>query len=161
MATRYVNVTGKAYWAKVFEENRDLTGWDDSLVETGGQYVVMVEADADSIHELTMARSQTVDNMKDVPVEKGSTTTVKCVKLRRDHEKYSRKGDLLEWASGAPKIVKDDGKTPWSIEDDGLLGNGTEIVARVAVYDAGKNVGTRLEAIRVVNHVPAPDMEVV
>ena len=31
MATRIVKLTGIAEWAKVFEQNRDLTGWKPTL----------------------------------------------------------------------------------------------------------------------------------
>ena len=31
MATRKVKLTGLGYWAKVFEDNRDLTGFEDAL----------------------------------------------------------------------------------------------------------------------------------
>ena len=37
MATRKVKLTGLGYWAKVFEDNRDLTGFEDALKDVGGE----------------------------------------------------------------------------------------------------------------------------
>lgn len=52
---------------------------------------------------------------------------------------------------GAPKIVKEDGSTPWDWEEDGLIGNGTKAIVKLDVWD-GKIV--TLEAIKITEHVP-------
>ena len=152
----YVTVKGKAYWAKVFPENKDATGWDNELTATGGQYVINLDLDTDSVLELTKLGSQTVDYPKEMQDEEGKDITT--YKFKRLHEKYDKRGNLLEWASGAPKVKKADG-TPWDIEEDSWIGNGSTVELRVCVYKAGKVVGTRLEEVKVIDHVPAPVKE--
>ena len=154
MATQYIKVRGKAFWAQVFEQNRDMEGWDGTAKEWNGQYLINVALEGDSLMDLTASGSQAVDHMKEVVGEDG--TVYKVVRFKRRHEHRNRKGELMEWASGAPKVVKDDG-SPWVLEDDGLIGNTSDVECTVAVYDAGKNKGTRLQEVRILNHVPAPE----
>lgn len=153
----YLTVRGTAYWAKVFPENKDATGFDDELKESGGQYTIMVDLDSDSLMELTKASSQVPDYPRVIKDEDGNDIT--AYRFKRLHEKRDRSGKLLEWASGNPAVVDAAGKI-WDLEELGLIGNGSEVELRVCVYKAGRVVGTRLEEVKVVNHVPAPEREV-
>ena len=45
MATRRVKLSGIAYWAKVFPENRDLTGFENALADVGGQTTIDIDLD--------------------------------------------------------------------------------------------------------------------
>lgn len=153
MATKVIKVKGKAFWAKVFEENRDMEGWDGTAKEWNGQYLINVALDSDSVMELTAAGSQAVDYPKELTDDNGNSYT--CYKFKRRHEHRNRKGELMEWASGAPKVLKEDG-SPWDIENDGTIGNLSTVELTVAVYDAGRNKGTRLESVRVLDYVAPP-----
>ncbi len=149
----YLTLTGKGYWCRVFPENKDATGFDDALKDTGGQYVLQMTLDSEGLRQLTEANSQTVDYPKVMQDDDGNDITT--YKFKRQHEKYSKAGALLDWASGAPKVTNDDGQ-PWDVEEDGFLGNGTELEIRVCVYKAGPVVGTRLESIKVLDLVAPP-----
>lgn len=157
MATKILKITGTAYWARVFEENKDATGYNDELKDTGGQYTVNMVLENDEIQKLVKANSQTTDYPKTITDSEGNE--VEAYRFKRQHEKYDRKGNLLEWASGAPEVVGSDG-TPWDIEEDGGIGNGSTLELTVAVYKAGPVYGTRLEKVKVVDFVPVPEVEV-
>ena len=152
--SNFINITGNCMWARVFPDNKDLTGWEDAVKDLGGQYTVELECDEDSVEALTRLGSQAVDYQKTKPNQDGEEKTF--MRFKRVHEKYDRKGNLLEWASGAPKVVGPDGK-PWNVEEDGFIGNGSKLQLRVCVYTAGRAVGTRLEEVKVLDYVAPPE----
>lgn len=153
--TKYVTLKGIAVYPKVFPDLRDW-GYDDELRDSGGQYVLALSIEDEEMDKLIEAHSQAPDYAKDIETRDG-TVYKNCVKLKRFHEKYNKKGELLEWASGAPKVVKADGSA-WSFEDDGAIGNGSVVECDVVVYKAGSVYGTRLERIKVIDHVPMPEL---
>lgn len=153
----FVSIKGKAMWAQVFPENKDATGWENELASTGGQYCVWMDLDEDSKVELGRLGSQALDYPREMEDNHGDPVTV--YRFKRFHEKYDRSGNLLEWASGAPKVKKADG-TAWNVEEDGFIGNGSELELRVCVYKAGRVIGTRLEEIKVLDLVEPPVVEV-
>ena len=55
MATRLVKLRGIGYWAKLFESNRDLTGYDNALADIGGQTTIDVDLDERHIALLQQA----------------------------------------------------------------------------------------------------------
>ena len=141
MATRKVKLTGLISWAKVFAENRDLTGFEDALVDIGGQTSVDVEMDSENMAKLSKARS----------MKKGSPS--------QDNEGLTRVKFTRKWTEnyggGAPIVTKEDGQ-PWDYDMDGPIGNGSEGEVILSVYDTSRKgiVGTRLEKIKVTKHKP-------
>lgn len=141
MATRKVKLAGIGYWAKVFAENRDLTGFEDALKESGGQTTIDVDLDADNMSKLARSRS----------MKKGAPS--------KDNEgltrvKFTRKWEA-QYGGGAPLVVKADGQ-PWDYDEDGPIGNGSIVEVILSVYDTARKsiVGTRLEKVKVVEHKP-------
>lgn len=149
MGTRKVKLTGYAYWAKVFEENRDLTGYEDALKDIGGQCTIDVALDAEQMDKLKRSKSM----LKGRPSDEHEGHTV--VRFRRKWQE--------EYGGGAPKVVKADG-TNWDYDEDGFIGNGSLVEVLLNVYDTSRKniVGTRLEKVKVVEHkVYNPDEDVV
>lgn len=140
MSTRKVKLQGPAYWCKVFPENRDLTGFEDALKDIGGQTTIDIDLDADNYEKLKKSRSMKTGNPS--PDNEG---------MRR--VKFTRKW-TEKFGGGAPTVTKADG-TVWDIDDDGLLGNGSEVQVTLSVYDTSRAriVGTRLEAVKVLKAV--------
>ena len=62
-----------------------------------------------------------------------------------------------DWDSGSPVVVKSDG-TKWDMDVDGLIGNGSTVAVTLSVYDTRRKsiVGTRLDRVKVLEHVPPP-----
>lgn len=140
MGTRKVKLTGLGYWAKVFEDNRDLTGFEDALKDVGGQTCIDVDLDDDNLAKLRKSKSM-----------KRGTTSPDNDGLTR--VRFTRKWED-QYAGGAPKVVKADG-TAWDFDEDGPIGNGSTVEVILSVYDTSRKaiVGTRLEKVKVIEHI--------
>lgn len=132
MATSKHTFTGTSYWAKVFESNRDMKGFEDAYAAWDGMYTIDVMLDKDNKNLLKASGSAKKGKFDD----DGNF----IVKFTRKHK------DRFEWASGAPEVVKADG-TPWDFSTDGFLPNGSKVQVEVTVYTTSKVPGTRLEKI--------------
>ena len=141
MATRKVKLTGIAEWARVFETNRDMDGFDGVYRDHDGACTIDVIMDDDNLAALKASRSM----KKGTPDAEGRATKVKFIR------KFNTGKD---WDSGAPIVQKSDGST-WSIDNDGTIGNGSTVEVELSVYDTSRPniVGTRLDKVKVVDHV--------
>jgi hypothetical protein len=141
MATRKVKLTGIAEWARVFESNRDMDGFDGVYRDHDGACTIDLIMDDDNLAALKASRS-----MKRGTVDaEGRGTKVKFIR------KFNTGKD---WDSGAPIVQKSDGST-WDINSDGTIGNGSTVEVELSVYDTSRPniVGTRLDKVKVLDHV--------
>mgnify|MGYP002260426711 FL=1 len=141
MATRKVKLSGIAEWAKVFEQNRDHKGYEGAYEDFDGACTIDLIIDDDNLNLLQASRSM----KKGSPDKEGRGTKVTFV----------RKFDTgRDWDSGPPVVLKSD-DTPWNLEADGLIGNGSKVEVHLAVYDTKRRdiVGTRLDKIKVLDLV--------
>lgn len=141
MGTRKVKLTGLGYWAKVFEDNRDKTGFEDALVEIGGQTTIDMDLDAEQMAKLQ--KSKSMKRGSPSPDNDGMTRV-----------RFTRKW-TEQYGGGEPDVVKADG-TKWDYDEDGAIGNGSKVEVTLSVYDTSRKsiVGTRLEKVKVVEHKP-------
>jgi hypothetical protein len=141
MATRLVKLRGIGYWPKLFESNRDLTGYDNALADIGGQ--TTIDVDLDDRHIALLQKSKSMLRGSPSPDNAGLTR----VKFKRKWQE--------QYGGGEAKIVRAD-DTPWDINTDGLIGNGSEVEVTISVYDTSRRniVGTRLDKVKVINNVP-------
>jgi hypothetical protein len=141
MATRLVKLRGIAYYPKVFENNRDLKGYQDALVDVGGQ--TTIDVDLDERHVDLLKRAGTMSRGGPSPDNAGLTRF-----------KFKRKWQE-QYGGGEPKVVHADG-TPWNVTTDKYIGNGSEVEVTISVYDTKRKgiVGTRLDQVKVLNLVP-------
>jgi hypothetical protein len=147
MGTRKVKLTGLGYWAKVFEDNRDKTGFEDALVEIGGQTTIDMDLQEDQFEKLKKSQSM----LRGKPSTDNSGMT--RVRFKR---KWTE-----EYGGGEPVVLKADG-TKWDYDEDGAIGNGSTVEVTLAVYDTSRKaiVGTRLEKVKVLEHKPySPDVD--
>ena len=138
MATEYITTEGPIIWAKVFEQNRDFPPFDDN--KDGFYTLTQIIDDAEKAKLEAAGCRKKLETNPDGPGW--------LYKPRRAHTVPGK-----DWAGGPPKIAKPDA-TPWSLEDDGLIGNGSVCLLVCQVYDSRNGKGTRLEAIQVLEHVP-------
>lgn len=140
MATRKVKLTGIAQWAKVFESNRDLEGFEGSYKDHNGGCTINLILDDENMEKLRQSRSL----KKGTPDPEGRGTSVKF--LRKFEEQYG---------GGAPTVKHVDGRT-WDEEVDGYIGNDSFVGVVLTVYDTSRKgiVGTRLDSVVVIDHVP-------
>lgn len=139
MGTRKVKLTGYAYWAKVFEDNRDKTGFENALVEIGGQTTIDMDLDNESMEKLKKSKS----------MKRGSPSNDNDGLTR---VRFTRKW-TEEYGGGEPTVVKADG-TKWDYDEDGPIGNGSTVEVVLSVYDTSRKaiVGTRLDKVKVLEH---------
>jgi len=138
MATKKITLKGQAQWARVFEDNRDMQGFEGAYVEFDGAYTIDVVLDKENKQILKDSGSAKKGKFDD-----DGNFSVKFVRKHKDR---------FDWASGAPQVTKADG-TAWSFEDDGSLGNGSEIEVELSVYTTAYRPGTRLESVKVLKAV--------
>ena len=152
MATRKVVLTGIGEWAKVFEDNRDMKGFEGAWEEFNGACTIDMILDDENMQILRNSKSM----KKGTPDPEGRGTRVRLIR------KFETGRD---WDSGAPVVTKADG-SKWNYEEDGTIGNGSTVQVTLSVYDTSRKgiVGTRLDRIKVINHVeyqPEDEDEVV
>lgn len=137
---RKVTVSGIAEWAKVFPQNRDLEGWKGKYQQWNGCCTIDLILDDENIDRLISAGC----SKKPKPDLEGRGQRVK---FERRYESG------FDWSSGPPVVTKLDG-TPWSLEDDGLIGNGSLVEVDVTIYDTQHGIsGQRLDRVMVTDLV--------
>ena len=146
MATRKVIVTGIGEWAKVFEDNRDTDGFEGAYKEHDGACTIDMILDETNMKKLSASKSM----KKGSPDADGRGTRV------RFHRKFNTGRD---WDSGAPVVTNSDGDT-WNFDTDGPIGNGSTVEVMLSVYDTSykDRPGTRLDSVKVINHVPVDNI---
>ena len=147
MGTTTMTIQGKASWAKVFEENRDKRGFEDAFVPFDGAYTIDVAMGKAAFDALAATGAAKASKMKQKEVDKFGEVTLKFTRKHKDR---------FEWSSGAPVVVKPDGR-PWNFAIDGVIPNGSTVEVTIDVYTTSKATGTRLVAVHVVG---LADMEV-
>lgn len=127
MATKIIYLSGSAKWAKVRTPDEKYDNYTIDLYPT-----------KDAWGEFKASGMEVRPKRDDKGVE--------FITLRRPNRKLI-KGELVEF--GPPKVLNPD-ETVF----EGLIGNGSEVTVRVAVYDTQKGKGHRLEAVRVDTLIP-------
>lgn len=137
MATTELKLTGKAYWAKVFESNKDS---NEDFHGPGGAYTIQLVVEQDMLD----AYAATGGRIQSKVTEQGV-----CLNFKRKHTHH------IEPFGGPPQVV-DAESQPWS---GTIIGNGSTVEVALTVYDTKMGKGTRLEGVRVVESVELPEME--
>lgn len=130
MSTQIIYVTGKCKWARVYESQMD--------TKFGEKFHITVYPDEASMIQLKTSGAR--------------------VKAREDEDgvnfKFSKDNKRefkgVEKVLGPPQVLDADGKSTF----DKIIGNGSTVTVKLAVYDSKFGKGTRLEAVRVDEHVP-------
>lgn len=144
MATTNHTLKGAVKWAKVFEENRDMEGFEGAARAFDGQYIinfVLDKANREALKASGSAARPSLDKDDDM-----------IVKFKRKHK------DRFEWASGAPKVTKPDGSV-WDYKTDGPIANGSICEVDIEVYTTKMSNGTRLKEVRVIEAAELPPRE--
>lgn len=146
-----VTTVGPIEWAKIFEGNREMNGYEGAYDECEGAYTVAQILTKDEFSKLQKAGSQKRPNQK--RIMEGELV----VKFERKHLVKTKAGEVLAQAGGAPKVLGPDGKI-WDVEVDGLIGNGSiaEITNLITTFPGqdGKLISrTALTKIKIIEHL--------
>ena len=138
MASNTYYISGTANWAKVFANNKDK---NEDFHGPGGAYTLdlVVDKEEEDAFKATGARTS--------PKMTADGTSIKF-KRKHVHPTISEFG-------GPPQVV-DAEKNSW---DGTLIGNGSTVELAYTVYDTKMGTGTRLEGVRIIEHVELPPME--
>lgn len=118
MAFKEVTTKGTIEWAKIFEENRDLVGYEGAYEACEGAYTVVQVMDKEEYEKLKKAGTQKK------PIQKRLMDGELAINFERKHKVVNSEGVEVPKAGGAPKVIGPNGK-PWNLEEDGRIGNGT------------------------------------
>lgn len=152
MAFKEVTTKGPIEWAKIFENNREMSGYEGIYEACDGAYTVVQVLDKEEFEKLKKAGTQKK------PIQKRLLDGEIAVKFERKHLVKAKDGREIPQAGGAPKVVGPNGK-PWDLEEDGLIGNGTiaEVTNLINTFKGqdGKMISrTSLVKVKIVEHVP-------
>lgn len=147
-----VVTVGPIEWAKIFEENREMSGFEGIYEDSEGAYTVNQILTKDEFEKLKKSGSQKRPNQKRLMDGEIS------VKFERRHLVKTKAGVEVAKAGGAPKVVGPNGKK-WDVETDGLIGNGTiaEVTNLVSTFPGqdGKLISrTSLSKVKIMELVP-------
>jgi len=129
MARKNYYFSGIAKWAKVQEPQ-------DNFDKTGKEYSIDLYLNPESL---------ALFQESELRIKLYEDEDGKYVKFRRPETKIIKE-EAVEL--GKPKVMLNDGT-----EIDDLVGNGSEVVCKVSVYDTRMGKGHQLEAVRVDNLV--------
>ena len=156
---KYVEVktTGPIEWAKIFEGNRDMNGYEGSYVEFDGAYTVQQKLSKDEYAKLQAAGTQKKPNQK--RLMDGELV----IKFERKHKVTRKDGTVLPQAGGEPKVTDAEGNT-WSMEDNGLIGNGSnaEVTNLITIFkgsDGKQYSRTTMTEVKILEHIPVEEKE--
>lgn len=146
MGTKQVVLQGEASWAKVFEQNRDMKGFENAFVPFDGAYTIDIKLDKFNFDTLAATGAAKASKIKQKEADKFGEATLKFTRKHKDR---------FDWSSGAPVVLKEDG-SPWNYVLDGVIPNGSKVTIGVDVYTTSKATGTRLAYVHVTERA---DME--
>ena len=141
MSTQNIKMRGKAYWARVQEDNFDSYNGLDF-------YKITLVPDDESWDKFRKAQflltPKTVGDNDEDGVTFRRTVEPKMYKDKKT-------GKIQELGGGAPIVLDEEGD-PF----DGLIGNGSEVIVTVAALDlkARKGRGHRLEKVQIIDLIP-------
>ena len=153
-------VRGIAQWAKIFEENRDMEGFEGSFKDHDGAYTIDLIVDAenaeiyedsgaagavkpafwDEAHGTFTAKRKEKDGSKNVAAEGKS-----ILRFKRKHIDTNKPAN-----GGAPKVLFEGGVMTAT---EGMVGNGSDVEVKFMVYTTKMSNGTLLKAVRVLDLV--------
>ena len=151
--SKYKEVTtvGPIEWARLFEGNRDKTGYNGQYDDCEGAYTVNQKLSKEEFEKLKKSGSLKRPNQS--RMMDGELV----VKFERKHLVKTKAGEVIEAAGGPPKVLRADGKI-WNSEEDGLIGNGsiaeiTHLVSPFTAPDGTQSYRTSLVKVKILEHV--------
>ena len=146
-----VVTVGPIEWARIFEDNRDMEGYDGAYTDCEGAYTMVQVLDKAQFEKLKKKGSQKK------PIAKRLMDGVIAVKFERKHLVKMDDGTIIEKAGGAPKVVNASGNV-WDADVDGLIGNGsiaevTNLLTSFKGKDGTNICRTTLTKIKIIEHL--------
>ena len=138
-----VTTVGKIEWARIFEFNRDMEGYQGLYEDCEGAYTLTQILNKEQFEKLKKSGS-----MKK-PIQSKMMDGIIAVKFERKHLVKTKAGEIVPKAGGAPVVLKADG-SEWNPEEDGLIGNGSiaEVTNLIQTFEVTNEKGDKEKASR-------------
>lgn len=151
MAYKSVTTTGPIEWARIFEGNRDMEGFDGSYKACDGAYTVSQILSKEEFQKLQQAGTTKK------PVQKRLMEGELVIKFERKHLVTNKEGQAILKAGGPPKVTDADGN-PWDDAVNGAIGNGsiaevTNLISTFKGADGKMYARTSLMEIKILEHI--------
>lgn len=153
MAYKEVTTVGTIEWAKVFEDNRDMRGFDGEYEKTEGAYVVDQVLDKDEYEKLVNAGSQKK------PKQKRLMDGEIVIKMMRPHRVVTRDGRELPQAGGAPEVTDAEGNPINERIGNGSKAEITNLISTFKGQDGKVYARTTMTKIKITDLVPYEEKE--
>lgn len=153
MAYQEVTTVGTIEWAKVFEDNRDLKGYDGEYEKTDGAYVVDQVLSKEEYQKLVNAGSQKK------PKQKRLMDGEIVIKMMRPHRVIKRDGTELPQAGGAPEVTDVDGNPVSERIGNGSKAEITNLISTFKGQDGKVYSRTTMTKIKILELVPFEEKE--
>ena len=150
MAYTEVKTTGPIEWARLFEGNRDMEGYQGAYAACDGAYTV-----SQILSKEEFTKLQTAGTTKK-PVQKRLMDGELVIKFERKHTVTSKDGTLVGKAGGAPVVTDAEGNA-WT-DEHGLIGNGSvaevsNLISTFKGQDGKIYARTSLVSVKIIEHI--------
>lgn len=156
MKSSIKSITGEAHYVKLFEDDRDMMAYNtvsgayDLPSPHNGTYICGIVISEEDHRRLR------VEGNFNVGYSKMQHDGRELISFKRKHEARDRKGDIMDWNSGAPKVMDMSGK-PWSKDEQGIIWNGSKL--EVTYEEFGEKNWSRLVSVKVLELADEPERE--
>ena len=145
-----VKTTGPIEWARLFEGNRDMEGYQGAYAACDGAYTV-----SQILSKEEFTKLQTAGTTKK-PVQKRLMDGELVIKFERKHTVTKKDGTVVSQAGGAPVVTDAEGNA-WT-DEHGLIGNGslaevTNLITSFKGQDGMMWARTSLVSVKIIEHV--------
>jgi hypothetical protein len=148
-----VTTVGTIEWAKVFENNRDMEGYEGDYVKYDGAYVVDQVMSKDEYAKLTAAGSQKK------PKQKRLMDGEFVIKMMRPHKVVAKDGREMPQAGGAPVVTDVDGNPITDRIGNGSKAEITNLISFFKGQDGKIYSRTTMTKIKILEFVPYEEKE--
>ena len=150
MAYTEVKTTGPIEWARLFEGNRDMAGYQGAYAACDGAYTV-----SQILSKEEFTKLQTAGTTKK-PVQKRLMDGELVIKFERKHTVTKKDGTVVSQAGGAPVVTDAEGNA-WT-DEHGLIGNGSvaevsNLISTFKGQDGKMYARTSLVSVKIIEHV--------
>ena len=150
MAYTEVKTTGPIEWARLFEGNRDMEGYQGAYAACDGAYTVSQVLSKGEFSKLQEAGTSKK------PVQKRLMDGELVIKFERKHTVTSKDGTVVAQAGGAPVVTDAEGNA-WT-DEHGLIGNGSvaevsNLISTFKGQDGKMYARTSLVSVKIIEHV--------
>jgi hypothetical protein len=145
-----VKTTGPIEWARLFEGNRDMEGYQGAYAACDGAYTV-----SQILSKEEFTKLQTAGTTKK-PVQKRLMDGELVIKFERKHTVTKKDGTVVSQAGGAPVVTDAEGNA-WT-DEHGLIGNGSvaevsNLISTFKGQDGKMYARTSLVSVKIIEHV--------